>query len=374
MRILINAVTVKFAGGLVIAHNFLNAYNMGNHEHSLLVVAPENNNYEQFESKMIKIRLVPDRLLKKYKRFYLKKVWLKNIISEFRPDIIFSLGNIPLSTNLPQAILLSNPFVIVKNLRRLNINIKERIIQHLRSYYFKRNIKYVKVIFTQTKIIKHKLFEMYRPEAEIIIVPMASSLLKTAESYKLSYLDSINKTKLLCLARYYKHKNLEILIDLARIIKKNNSGFIIIITIEKKQGTKARKMINEIERLGLEDIIINAGEIKQENIKELYERSDGLILPTLLESYSATYSDALFYKKPIFTSDLDFAKEACGDAAYYFNPLDADNIYNTIISAFQNTNEMQIKILKGVKRVNELPDWNEIANLYIKQLEKLHDE
>ncbi len=374
MKILINASTVKVAGGLAVAHNFLNAYNINNHEHHLLVIAPENCNYEQFESEKIKIRLIPNRLLKRYKRFYLQKVWIKNLISEFNPDVIFSITNIPLSTNLPQAILLSNAFVIVKNLRELNLSLKERIIQHLRSYYFKRKIKFVKVIFTQTEVIKEKLKKNHKTEAEIFIIPIASSLLRTVDANKWSKLNLINKTKLLCLSRYYEHKNLEILIDLAQIIKENNSDFIIIVTIERGQGVRAGKMIDDITQLGLEDIIINIGEVKQENIKELYEKSDALILPTLLESYSTTYSDAMFYGKPIFTSDLDFAREACGDTAYYFNPLDANNIFSTIIRAFRNPNEMQTKILKGIKQADESPDWTEIASLYINQLEKLLNE
>ena len=51
-----------------------------------------------------------------------------------------------------------------------------------------------------------------------------------------------------------------------------------------------------------------------------------MILPTLLESFSATYIEAMFHGKTILTSDLDFARDVCGEAAFYFDPLNPQSI------------------------------------------------
>ena len=39
---------------------------------------------------------------------------------------------------------------------------------------------------------------------------------------------------------------------------------------------------------------------------------------------------------PILTSDLDFAREICGDAAIYFNPWSVDALYEAIIRLKSN--------------------------------------
>ena len=67
-----------------------------------------------------------------------------------------------------------------------------------------------------------------------------------------------------------------------------------------------------------------------ENCPKLYNQADAMFLPTLLETFSASYPEAMKMERPILTSDLDFAKDICGDAALYFNPLDSYDIANKI--------------------------------------------
>ena len=39
---------------------------------------------------------------------------------------------------------------------------------------------------------------------------------------------------------------------------------------------------------------------------------------------------------PIITSDLDFARDVCGDAAYYFNPDDDEQAANALAKIILN--------------------------------------
>jgi len=123
--------------------------------------------------------------------------------------------------------------------------------------------------------------------------------------------------------------------------------------------------------MGLNKTILNVGEVEQYDIRELYTNVDALLLPTLLESFSSTYADAMFYRKPIFTSDRDFAHEACGKAAIYFNPNDVDDIYEKIDNAFNDQTLIEQKVIKGSERINQLPDWSKITDMYINGLENM---
>ena len=82
-----------------------------------------------------------------------------------------------------------------------------------------------------------------------------------------------------------------------------------------------------------------------EHVPILYKQVDGMIMPTLLESFSATYIDSMALGVPIFTSDRDFARDVCGDAAWYFDPLNAESIFEVISNAFQSGQILTFTIL-----------------------------
>jgi glycosyltransferase involved in cell wall biosynthesis len=79
-----------------------------------------------------------------------------------------------------------------------------------------------------------------------------------------------------------------------------------------------------------------------------------LLMPTLLESYGNPYAEAMYHNKTIITSDLDFAKDVCGDAAFYFDPLDENSILATIKQAFSDNQRRSTKVEEGNIRFSKL--------------------
>ena len=66
---------------------------------------------------------------------------------------------------------------------------------------------------------------------------------------------------------YYPHKNIEIFIPLAKMIKKKNLGCKIIVTINPNT-VAALKFLKSIEKMGLMDTIINIGQVRQAKCRE----------------------------------------------------------------------------------------------------------
>ena len=60
-------------------------------------------------------------------------------------------------------------------------------------------------------------------------------------------------------------------------------------------------------------------------------------------------------KKPILTSDLSFARDICGDAAIYFDPLNPEDISNKIIDLVYNKSKIDELIRLGEIRVKNFP-------------------
>jgi glycosyltransferase involved in cell wall biosynthesis len=79
--------------------------------------------------------------------------------------------------------------------------------------------------------------------------------------------------------------------------------------------------MREARRYSVSDSIFNVGWLTLSECIDWYNRSDIVFLPTLLETFSATYLEAMRMGRPIVTCDLDFARDICKDAAAYFPPL-----------------------------------------------------
>ena len=89
-------------------------------------------------------------------------------------------------------------------------------------------------------------------------------------------------------------------------------------------------------------------------------------MPTLLESFSGTYVESMFHKKPIITSDLDFAKAVCDNSAIYFNPLDEADILEKNLKVFNNDKIEKSMIEAGTIQLQKLSTWDEAFIKYQK--------
>jgi glycosyltransferase involved in cell wall biosynthesis len=248
------------------------------------------------------------------------------------------------------------------------MNWKDKIYNHISIFLFKSRLKYADLVLVQTKTAGKRL-EKYYGIKEFVITPNAISLQPNSENiFPHNFSPNPQLIYLFCLSHYYPHKNLEIFLQLSKKIKEQNLPFRIIVTLSPKQHPAAKQLLRKIEHYGLNDIILNVGALNMNDVPKWYNVTQALILPTLLESFSGTYIEAMYYKRPVFTSNLDFAVDICGEAAYYFNPMDANNMLEVIENAFNNPQIMQEKVAIGKNKVNEDFTWKHVAHQMFDQL------
>jgi glycosyltransferase involved in cell wall biosynthesis len=145
-----------------------------------------------------------------------------------------------------------------------------------------------------------------------------------------------------------------------------------LITIAPDQHPSAPKFLNDINKYGLKNQILNIGPLKQEQLAEYFYHSNALMFPTLMESFSGTYLEAMHFGLPILTSDLDFAHYVCDDAAIYFDPWSASDIAEKIVMLKNNENLRTDLIEKGKRRLSSFfISWEEITKSVIKELENI---
>ncbi len=172
-----------------------------------------------------------------------------------------------------------------------------------------------------------------------------------------------NKYKLLYLTRYYPHKGLEILVKTLDRYREDLADTILFITIEPEQHPNAARLLKAIRQNGLEGRVVNLGRLPQKDLAAYYRSCDALLMPTRMESFSGTYLESMHFGLPILTSDLDFAREVCGDAALYFDPWDAESIKEAIINLKNDPDLRNDLVQKGQARLSQCfgRTWDDIA-------------
>ena len=376
MKCLINAINLKAAGGLTVALNFLQCLRdvAEFHNHVFHVLAPAGAGYEMMADKHISIEIVPARVSSPLHRLYMDYLWLNNRINEIKPDVVFTMGNIAVPTGFPQAVLFMFPYATYPEETHVwkLLGWSRQLDYRIRNRIFANRLKYAQVVFPQTTTSQGRLITYYGNRInEMEVVPAAYTKPSGVDAFVPSFKKQSGCKYLLSLTHYYPHKNLEILIPLARILRERQSSIRVITTVESNQGRGASLFIDRVRRENLEEWVINIGRVPLSSVPALYGEVDGLLLPTLLESFSSTYPDSMYFRKPVFTSDRDFARDVCGDAAFYFNPLNAEEIFNVLDSAFADSALISKKIQMGFERVNAMPDWLDITRAYMEKLKDI---
>jgi len=124
-------------------------------------------------------------------------------------------------------------------------------------------------------------------------------------------------------SRGYPHKNIEFAIALiAGLREKYNLNLRLHLTLSKDESTS----LNADEC----HFIVNHGPIAVKELGFFYEKIDAVILPSLLECFSATPLEALYYRKILFCSDLPFMKDCVASHAVYFDPYNLEGSVSQI--------------------------------------------
>lgn len=336
-RIAIVAHSVRTAGGLSFARNLTAAIDRVAPQHAYLHVVPAGGGYEEvaFVGRCHEV-VTYEHSGGLPGRWFFDAFRLPAIVRRFAPDVTLVLGNTAVVGDVgPQAILSQDPhlFYPVEHYRREML--RGKLLKSYLRRRFRRDLGRVQLVFCQTKVIESRLRATYGycEEVELTGNAVSTAVLSAADCSGVppQLAASPKKTKLLCLTRYYAHKNIELIVEAFRRHRDALGGVAVVTTIAADQHPNAARLLSMIRRAGLEGSVINVGPVRQEDLSALYKHCDALLLPTLLESFSQAYVEAMHFGLPILTSDLDFAREICGDAALYFDPWSADSLKDALL-------------------------------------------
>lgn len=154
---------------------------------------------------------------------------------------------------------------------------------------------------------------------------------------------------------HYPHKNLEIIFDICDLIilRKKPCDFIFLTTVDRKSKFSEKCNLKKYKSL-----IKNIGPYNYSEALRLYSEASVVFIPSLLETFSTSYLEAIACRIPLVTADKNFSREICGDYAFYYPALSPINALKSIEEALlSNLSEKE-------------PERNRILKLYGDQLSR----
>ncbi len=370
-RILINGIKANLGGGKVILNNYLELLRKSNSRHKYFVLTPDRQEYLKYSSDSVEIIDTLGFFKKNAVFILLYFLIFPRLIKKYKIDAIFNFGAIIIPTKVSQLYLFDWAYVVYpESVAWKRVGVTEYLIRILKVFLIKKYIRRTKAVIAQTATIKKRL-EEYCNLDNITVIPNAVPLEVLGGTEWRDFSLPGNKFKMLYPASYGPHKNMDILISLSRKIREKNLPYVIVMTINAARKGAGLNFLEQVKKEKLDSIILNVEYVNIKHVASLYKQSDALFMPSLIESYGLPYVEAMQHRKIIFTSDIDFARDACGDAAYYFDPMDVDSMLNTVDSALKDKDGMQRKIDCGKTRNRELLKMDQVFEKYQVLLENI---
>lgn len=376
LRIAVLAHNLRAAGGLSVGKNVIASLAQVADEHEYLLFLPKGVAYEAIEKPN---RAICEYFSRKYGalgQMWFERVTMPRLIREFRADVVWGLGNFGLKRpGGKQAILIHKPhYIYGREFQRQELW-RYSLQNELGRQRLRRSLPLTQLVFCQTRTACDRFRQTYGYTGRTALMPNAVSKLSLAgdATQRPVVFDQLGgRFVLLCLTKYYAHKNLEVLTDLFLQHGAALDDVAILLTIDASQHPRAGRLIARLDDPRLRGRLINVGPIDQSELAGYYSHCDGLILPTLLESFSGTYLEAMQFRRPILTSDLDFARDVCGPAAMYFDPGNPASIRDAILALKASTQTREALIAAGTTRMQSFfRNWDTIVADAVKELQSL---
>lgn len=224
-------------------------------------------------------------------------------------------------------------------------------------------------IITISENSKKEILEHFNiPQNKISIVSPATSIpeniIFTDEIY--SKFNIINDEFILYMGNLEPRKNIPRLIQAFYELKtKYNFSKKLVIT-----GAKSwlyESIFETVRNLNLQEDIIFTGFVSEKEKFSLYKATSLFVYPSLYEGFGIPILEAMSVGTPVVCSNTSSMPEVGGEAAFYINPLDVNDIANGINTVLSNPFLQDSMIQKGYEQIKKF-SWDESA----KKLEQIY--
>lgn len=328
MRILINTIsTKKHAGGAFqISQNFMLA-SLKDNEVDWYYIASQDvddaigGRFQHLKGSRYFVFPTQPSFRGSYWRVKKEIAELEDII---RPNVVYSITAPSYFTFKTREVMrFTNPWVTHPNKYSWSTyDFMHKVKQWIYCIIQKRLMKTAYAFITQTETTKKGIMQITgKPSKRVCVVTnVLPGVFKTMDTTPIKEDNWINVA---CVGNPVPHKNFDIIpyvIDELERLGITNVRFHTTIPFDSPM---IEKVIGILDKKGHGNRILNHGRVTQQVLGEIYRRCQFCFLPTLLEVFSASTVEAMYYGLPIVATNFDFNIEVLGNSCLYYEPRNA---------------------------------------------------
>ena len=195
----------------------------------------------------------------------------------------------------------------------------------------------------------HLFYQVHRDRIRKLPHPVPSVKEVTSVSIQHLIPDEILGKYIFYPAQFWPHKNHIRILEALHQLKTQHNILLPLVLVGSDKGTKEYLQKKAID-LDIEKQIRFLGFVSREELVTLYREAYALVYASLFGPENLPPLEAFALGCPGIVSDVPGAREQYGDAAFYFNPLNAIELANSLRNFM--TEDMQRKKLieKGLVR------------------------
>lgn len=260
-------------------------------------------------------------------------VRLSQLLFRLKPTILFTVFG-PTYAIFPRKTFLisgvANPFLLFPNNEYI-YSLHFLLRFYLRLYYLVPSLFLYRAnyLICETSQAKKSLMDRFPLTPFSIVSSGFHDIYLRPESWSEISHPKLNaqSLKLGIIAHNYPHKNLKVLQPVLALLRETYSLRVdIFVTVSPSSFAKISSELGPS--------LTNLGNLVLSQCPSFYAKMDGVIFPSLLESFSAVTLESLIMKRPLFISNIPFVNEPCGGHCIEIDPLNPQNIAEAIFEFF----------------------------------------
>ena len=329
MKILVNASTAVVGGVAQVAATFIvnTIEKPSGHDFmytvSSLVAEQIKSLIKTLPSQVVVISPTPAKLL----GGRASRAAIRLLARTFRPDVVYSIASpsyVHFESTLEVARYTCGWFTHPNKLAYSTLSLAGVLRFRLQDFYTAWSLRHVRCFQVQTQVAAQGLARRLalRPEDVRVIPNCQNQIFSEAGQFAVPRDGLCGEAKIFVLAHPYPHKKLDIVPHVAAALMACGKTAKFVMTLPEN-NPQTLKILAAADQLHVRHMIENVGRVDLRECREWYGRCDLVFMPTVFETFSATYLEAMAMRRPIVATDLDFARDACGDAAEYYEPTNA---------------------------------------------------
>lgn len=267
------------------------------------------------------------------------------------PDVVYSITAPSYFTFKTKEVMrFTNPWVTHPNKYAWSVlSFKEKVFYFLYGLNQRRMMRAAHYFITQTETCAKGICRVTGESSTHVkvvsnVLPAIFNQLDNSPIRENEYIN------IACVGAATPHKNFDLIPDVLLAFKQQGYNNVRIHMTLPKEDPVFTVIQKKLNRYGIYEMLVNHGRLDQKSLGEMYRRCQFCYLPTLLEVFSASTVEAMYYGLPIVATNFDFNSDILEDSCLYYEPKNANDAVRQFVRLISNEN-LQYECKKKMQKL-----------------------